>query len=195
VWRPAVIVIGAGAAGLAAARALSRGGLAVQILEARQRIGGRIHTLYDPLSPVPVELGAEFLHGKPPEIFDEIEAGRLSALEVEGEAHSADGQPEREENDGGEDNGGEEPLASLMPLLETAPEQTFAEFIARADVSEPVRRRATGYVEGFNAARAGRISVRGLVRMEKAAAAIEGDRAFRLSRGYGALAEWLWAGM
>jgi len=31
--------------------------------------------------------------------------------------------------------------------------------------------------------------------MEKAANAIEGDRSFRLSRGYGALAEWLWTGM
>jgi monoamine oxidase len=193
VWRPAVIVIGAGAAGLAAARALSRNGLAVEILEARQRIGGRIHTLADPLSPVPVELGAEFIHGKPPEIFAEIEAGRLAVIEVEGEAHSAeDGQAAEATED---DEGGDEPLGSLMPSLERAPEQTFAEFIAKADVSEETRRRATGYVEGFNAARADRISVRGLARMEKAAAAIEGHRAFRLSRGYGALAEWLWSGM
>ncbi|HTX33672.1 MAG TPA: NAD(P)/FAD-dependent oxidoreductase [Bryobacteraceae bacterium] len=186
-WRPAVIVIGAGAAGLTAARALSRSGVAVQILEARQRIGGRIHTLNDPLSPVPVELGAEFIHGKPPEIFDEVASGRLAVLEVEAEAHWA-AEEQAQDSDG-------DPLAALMPALEAAPEQSFAEFIEHAGVSADARSWVTRYVEGFNAARAERISVQGLVRMEKAADAIEGHRSFRLSRGYGALTEWLWTGM
>ncbi len=57
-----VIVIGAGAAGIAAARRLKRDGHTVMILEARDRIGGRVSTDRT-LSPYPVELGAEFLHG------------------------------------------------------------------------------------------------------------------------------------
>ncbi|MGH8665320.1 MAG: flavin monoamine oxidase family protein [Burkholderiales bacterium] len=61
-----VIVIGAGAAGLAAARVLARAGLSVLILEARDRIGGRCWTRHEPGLPVPIEYGAEFIHGRPP---------------------------------------------------------------------------------------------------------------------------------
>ena len=50
-----VIVIGAGAAGLAAADVLARAGKSVLILEARDRIGGRCWSLRDPDLPVPVE--------------------------------------------------------------------------------------------------------------------------------------------
>jgi monoamine oxidase len=58
-----VIVLGAGAAGLAAARRLHDAGAAVQVLEARQRIGGRIWT-DETFAPFPVEYGAEFIHGE-----------------------------------------------------------------------------------------------------------------------------------
>jgi monoamine oxidase len=57
------IIIGAGAAGLAAARELHDAGHDVTVLEARDRVGGRAWTSYD-LAPHPVELGAEFLHGE-----------------------------------------------------------------------------------------------------------------------------------
>lgn len=60
---PSVLVIGAGAAGLAAARALHDSGCQVTVLEARDRVGGRIHTDYD-LAPYPIELGAEFVEGE-----------------------------------------------------------------------------------------------------------------------------------
>jgi hypothetical protein len=58
-----VLVIGAGAAGIAAARTLHDAGVAVTVLEARQRLGGRVLTDHR-LAPHPVELGAEFIHGK-----------------------------------------------------------------------------------------------------------------------------------
>lgn len=56
------LVIGAGMAGLAAAATLHAAGEQVTILEARHRIGGRVHTDRD-FADVPVELGAEFIHG------------------------------------------------------------------------------------------------------------------------------------
>lgn len=58
-----VIVIGAGAAGLGAAHRLAGAGVSVTVLEARERIGGRVHTDYG-FAPAPVELGAELIHGE-----------------------------------------------------------------------------------------------------------------------------------
>ena len=59
-----VIVIGAGAAGLAAADVLSRAGRSVLVLEGRDRVGGRVWTRRMAGLALPVELGAEFLHGE-----------------------------------------------------------------------------------------------------------------------------------
>lgn len=80
--RTDVIVIGAGASGLAAARDLSQAGLRVTILEARPRVGGRILTLHDARAPVPLELGAEFIHGEAPETLTVAEAAGLAVVEL-----------------------------------------------------------------------------------------------------------------
>jgi len=56
------VIIGAGAAGIAAGRALNEAGAEVVILEARNRIGGRIWTDRSLLG-FPIENGAEFVHG------------------------------------------------------------------------------------------------------------------------------------
>lgn len=56
-----VLVLGAGMAGISAARALSDKGYSVTILEARDVAGGRIRT--DTSLGAPVDLGASFIHG------------------------------------------------------------------------------------------------------------------------------------
>jgi len=57
-----VLVIGAGAAGLAAARALHDGGAEVIVLEGRDRLGGRLWTNRE-FADHPIEFGGEFVHG------------------------------------------------------------------------------------------------------------------------------------
>jgi hypothetical protein len=61
-----VVVIGAGAAGLAAAARLAEAGRSVLLLDARDRVGGRIYTRHEPGLAAPLELGAEFIHGLAP---------------------------------------------------------------------------------------------------------------------------------
>src|SRR5215207_11068200 len=58
-----VAVVGAGAAGVAAARRLLATGLKVVVLEARSRIGGRAVTIL--MKGHPVDLGAHWLHAGP----------------------------------------------------------------------------------------------------------------------------------
>src|SRR5919202_1705199 len=57
-----VLVIGAGMAGLAAARALHDAGCQVLVVEARDRVGGRVYTRHDADSPVASELGGGRWH-------------------------------------------------------------------------------------------------------------------------------------
>jgi UDP-galactopyranose mutase len=82
---PDLIVVGAGAAGLSAAVKVARSGFSVHTVEARSRIGGRMFTLRDPVWQVPIELGAEFIHGLPPEIWNPLERQQSDIAEVVGE--------------------------------------------------------------------------------------------------------------
>ena len=175
-----VIIVGAGVAGLAAARELTAGGLNVLILEARNRIGGRILTHRDPFLPAPVELGAEFVHGKPPVLWRLLDNGRFPVVDVEGQSWCrssgslvpCDGLEARTHG-----------LLARMKSLAGA-DLTFQEFLDRVDGDAEAKAWAAAYVEGFNAAHKERISVRSLVEDEEAAARIGGGRAYRVLSGY-----------
>ena len=75
-----VIVVGAGAAGLAAAATLGRAGCSVLVLEARDRIGGRVWTKCPEELTAPVELGAEFIHGRPRVTLSLLRSAGLAAI-------------------------------------------------------------------------------------------------------------------
>src|SRR5213592_202786 len=77
---PQVVIIGAGVAGLTAARELSAAGARVLVLEARDRLGGRVMTHHT--ADGPVELGAEFVHGAFRETLAVVEEAGLRLREV-----------------------------------------------------------------------------------------------------------------
>lgn len=182
-----VLVIGAGAAGLSAARTLTRSGVSVIMLEARRRIGGRIHTLHDPLIPIPVELGAEFVHGRHPLIWQAVESGLLPALELTADhLRIRNGRPESADW---------EQVDALLAGMASAPDQSFRQYLDAANPPLGVRRTATGYIEGFNAARAEFIGTQALALAQQAADRIQGDRAWRLAAGYDSLVRYLWHGI
>lgn len=78
---PQILVLGAGIAGLAAAQQLRAQGFKVTVLEARNRIGGRIYTSRS-WTGVPVDLGASWIHGDKnnpiTKLADQIKAHRIA---------------------------------------------------------------------------------------------------------------------
>jgi monoamine oxidase len=77
-----VIIAGAGLAGLCAARTLSRRGAEVHLVEARDRLGGRVWTLRDPQGSFHVEAGGEFIDGEHEAIRSLVSALRLRLIRV-----------------------------------------------------------------------------------------------------------------
>jgi monoamine oxidase len=76
-----VVVIGAGVAGVTAARALTRGGRDVRVVEAGSRVGGRVWTIRD-LTEAPAEAGAEFVHGNSAATWGDVRAAGLATVPV-----------------------------------------------------------------------------------------------------------------
>lgn len=185
---PDVIVIGAGAAGLAAAVELGSSGLSVIVLEARDRIGGRMFTRHDPVCQAPVEFGAEFIHGKPPEIWEPLHAAGIEIEEVSGRNWcSQSGKLSTCDFFSQVDE-------ILKQMDDRRPDESFLSFLnrrfpeGRSEGGE-ARQWALGYVTGFNAADADRVGVHWLVQGMRAEEKIQGDRVFRSAHGYQDLVE------
>ena len=156
-----VVVIGAGVAGLAAARRLAEAGTSVVVLEGRDRIGGRILTVRDPRFPVPVELGAEFVHGSAEETSDLARRERLVLCDVRGERWRA--------TDGAltpiADHDFWKRLTGVMRHLDArrTPDRSFLDFLESKPGGRALahdRRLALEFVEGFHAADPERLSER-----------------------------------
>ena len=182
-----MVIVGAGMAGLSAARQLSTAGLKLAVIEARERIGGRVFTLRDPLAPIPIELGSEFVHGEPPELFADMGAAGLTTAQVMGDHlcfRSGSIAPCKEWMD------------KVFDVLESmsatkGQDRSFQSFIEESDCDDETRARAVSFVEGFNAADRYRVGVHSLVRQQKAGDAINGDRTYRVLDGYDVIPHFL----
>ncbi|MEO5959339.1 MAG: NAD(P)/FAD-dependent oxidoreductase [Opitutaceae bacterium] len=145
-----VIVVGGGVAGLAAAASLARHGLTVALLEARDRLGGRILTARPKDWPRPVELGAEFIHAGNDALWRVVRRHRVGTRPV----------PRRHWLF---NRGGVKRIGDLAERLEGVTEQidpvrmrgwSFADFLRRKrrTVSDDDANLVAGFVEGFEAA-------------------------------------------
>jgi monoamine oxidase len=178
-----VLVLGAGVSGLAAAARLTQAGCTVRVLDARDRVGGRIRTLRGEGWPQPVELGAEFVQGRIPELLTLAHQTGRPVVELDGTRWQArSGQLTRSD----------EFLPVLSEVLARLPElrpdqdQSFEQFLASCtgELSAEAKELARSWVESYDAADPDRLSVRSLVRERRAEQQIEGHRVFRLVTGY-----------
>ena len=181
-----VLVIGAGAAGLAAAAGLATSGRAVLILEARDRIGGRIWTHAEPGFPVPVELGAEFIHGEPEATFDLMRRFGVAAVDTRGPHWTC-----RRGRLGLRGDVFSQVQAAMRRNRGRlrARDLPFRDFLARigaAELPPDARALALALVEGFDAADPAEVSARSIVDEWVGGEALDAPQ-FRPLGGYGAL--------
>jgi monoamine oxidase len=192
-----VVIVGAGVAGLNAAVKLAEAGCEVTVLEARDRVGGRILTAL--AADAAIEFGAEFIHGEPPEMLALLEELGLPTYELTGANvhYTPDGSlfVEDDEDDSDQD-AGDDPFTLLERMTAWSEEHphedfSFREYLSRQGIRDALASGATSYVEGFNAADASRISVRSLALQQRAEDSINGDKASHLRGGYARLPQAL----
>lgn len=182
------IVIGAGAAGLAAARDLSGSGKSVAILEARQRIGGRIFTLHETNLPLPIELGAEFIHGEAEETFKIVEAASLLAYELPNNHWISDHGKFRRLP-----NFWTTTKRIRMRIPARGRDVSFAEFLNKQrSLSPRLKAMMMNFAEGYNAAHADRLSAKSLRATEDEE---DDPKQWRIADGYDSVIESLRAGL
>lgn len=180
-----MIVLGAGAAGLMTAVRLARKRNKVVVLEARARIGGRIHTLRTPFT-VPVEAGAEFIHGKLKRTNRLMHQAGLKSLPADGEFwRFDDGSFYRQEDV-------LDQYDLLMDRLKKLDkDQPVCHVLGkhfRAKKFEPLRDSVKSYVEGYYAGDLEKASAKALLEEWESAP----DKQYRVQGGYSQLTDYLY---
>jgi monoamine oxidase len=145
-----VVVVGAGAAGLAAARSLGRRKLRVLLLDARDRIGGRV--LSQPIARIamPAELGAEFIHGPAERTKALLREAGSAAIDMGGDSWIREDGELRSDGDDFLSSARIFEGAGALPGDESV-EQYLRRFGNDGALRETVQ-AARAFVEGFEAA-------------------------------------------
>ena len=177
-----VIVIGAGAAGLAAADQLARAGQRVLVLEARDRVGGRCWTRRVAGLEIPVELGAEFIHGEAQVTHAFLKRAGLAAIDSVREQREVVNGRLRPMN----------AFAEAHRVVKGASldrDVSFQAFLARRRLPAKTKILARMMVQGFDAADPRRVSARSII--EEWSAGELGSSQPRPQGGYRAALDWL----
>ena len=165
------------------------------VLEARNRIGGRILTVRDERTPVPVELGAEFVHGSAEEVVDIAREARLVICDIHGERWRAVRGKLAPVDDGDFWHQVGRVMARLDP--QRSPDRSFQDFLDRKPGGAALAQQrilARDFVEGFHAADLARVSERSLAN-GGAPAGPEEERQGRILDGYDRIPATLAAGL
>jgi monoamine oxidase len=183
-----IAIIGAGAAGLAAAALFAPTGHSVVILEARDRIGGRVWTRTEPGLAVPIELGAEFIHGRAEPTLAMLERAAIPAVYCGGPHWSIEG---------GRLLPRDEFFPAIQRVMKKAvglpKDMSLERFLAGragASLKPAARQFALKMVEGFDAADPARVSARAIGEEWTGGGAVSAEQ-LRPQGGYGALLSWL----
>lgn len=186
IYHTQVLIIGAGAAGLLAARELATAGRQVLVVEARDRVGGRVHTLTPSGFGQAIEAGAEFLHG-------EVPLTRALLAEAGLAWHTASGQTYLVQD--GRLHADDTFFAQLPLLLARLAtleqDMPLADFLTQEFAGPEhaqLRTMATQFAEGYDAADARRVSAWAL---REEWAQDGADESERPVGGYGPLLTWL----
>jgi monoamine oxidase len=179
-----ILVIGAGMAGLTASRQLAEAGRKVLVLEARDRVGGRILTLRD--QGEILELGAEFIHGRPPELWDLIHEARLETYALDGKDVCRKNGRLKKCDEIGE-------VFKFLSGLEKwkGVDLAFADYPPLEKLSPEKRDEVIHYVQSFNAADYRHIGIHALAVQQRAEREIASDEVFRVREGYDRVPEFV----
>lgn len=183
-----VIVLGAGLAGLAAARELSDGGKSVLIIEARERAGGRVFTRRDPATDYPIELGPEWV-GADGALRELLNAHGGDVRTTHG-THLVKREGAMAERESWQEMS--ELLDRIRVLLQDGGDRTLMDALnacCQEDDLPEGRAALISYVQGFHTADPSRVSARWLLEVEdnEPADASEGHALSGLDRAIGAL--------
>lgn len=111
-----IAVVGAGLAGVTAASLLLEAGMAVTVFEARDRIGGRVHSQVDDAWPVPVQLGAWLFGEDDADVQKRMRTGDVDLVELSGDRWRGP--------DGDVDPIDPEPFDAAITTAQAAPQDT-----------------------------------------------------------------------
>jgi len=147
---PDVLIIGAGASGLMAALELALAGKSCAIIEGRDRAGGRIYTLNDTRFNLPVEAGAEFIHGKLKITLEILTKAKITSYATGGDVwRKQSGQWQKEDDFV---KGYAALNKKLKHLKDDIPVAEFIETYLNSVEDKAIATSLKSYTEGYNAA-------------------------------------------